>query len=60
MAEASASMTITDTEDAASTQGRKRNRNPAKWKVKHVKTPGLRKNALKIEMSDYTCCKKRV
>ena len=40
-------------------KGRKRTRNPDNWKAKHVKKPGLRKNAPRTEISCSTnCCKK--
>ena len=59
MAEASASTSTRDTEDVVATQGRKRTRNPAKWKAKHIRTPGLRKNAPQVDISTFTCCKKK-
>ena len=40
--------------------GRKRQRNPNNWKIKHVKRPGLRKNSPLIVISgEMECCKKK-
>ena len=44
----------------SSKPGRKRQRNPAAWKMKHVKKPGLRKNSPRVQISELTdCCKKK-
>ena len=42
-----------------SQRGRKRVRNPENWKCKHLKKPGLRKNAPHLDISSLSgCCKK--
>ena len=42
-----------------SRKGRKRETNPENWKHKHVKRPGLRKNAPHLDIQSLTkCCKK--
>ena len=46
-------------EHEPSCEGRKRTRNPDNWKHKHVKRPGLRKNAPYLDISSLSGCCKR-
>ena len=43
----------------ASKIGRKRVRNTDNWKVKHVKKPCLRKNSPRLQLTDFTDCRKK-
>ena len=51
----------TDQAEVVPRRGRKRVRNPASWKSKHVKKKGLRQNAPQVSVDDVVgtqCCKK--